>query len=328
MHSDSGTSVIHLDQAGAIPIPRLPVELEHVRDIEDFDGPLLSEFRSADGDVFLYCWCDCDEEVNRWIVVRTPLQTLFRYLVGRSTLRELVKDCRDRFVYIVDLDQHAEARATWFITTEILPSQYIPGAQSYHPRDSSTEKGYQDVYINKKWDSDYPKKYLQAYGFHTAFGEGGDPGDLKITYNLTTGWIFHTLFDIMQKNAPAGKRGDLAAVGFASPGYIRFSVDSEIAAGLRTAVSRYLAQRNRIRSLLDTLATASRDEIHDGDYEIRAVFSEICRRLGVADNLLLAHSENLQAASRVIVSYVRKVAFLGNNEKLKLAMLVGLTDSE
>jgi hypothetical protein len=317
--------VIHLNQIGALPIPRLPVELEHVRDLEEFDGPLLSEFRSADGEVFIYSWCDCDEEVNRWIVVRTPLQTLFRYLVGRSTLRELVRDCRDRFVYIVDLDQQAEARATWFITAESLPIQYLPGPASYHPRDSSTEPGYQDVYINQKWDDAYPRKYLQAYAFHTAFGAGGNPGNLKITYNLTTGWIFHTLFDIMQKNAPLDKRGDLAAVGFASPGYIRFSVDSEIAAGLRTAVSRYLAQRNRIRTLLDKLSTESRGEIDEGDNELRGVFSEICRRLGVADDSLLAHSENLQAAARVLVGYVRRIEFLGNNEKSRLAMLVGLT---
>ena len=41
-----------LDEIGALRLQALPVELEKVRDLEEFDGPLLSEFRSKEGEVF------------------------------------------------------------------------------------------------------------------------------------------------------------------------------------------------------------------------------------------------------------------------------------
>src|SRR5689334_21676043 len=113
-----------LDELRAVPLQRLPVELEIVRDLEEFDGPLLSEFRSPEGDTFLYYWCDCDEQANRWLVVRTPKQDLFRYLVGRISLRRLIRECRDGFLYAVDLDDDAAVVSAWFLYAESIPENY------------------------------------------------------------------------------------------------------------------------------------------------------------------------------------------------------------
>lgn len=114
----------------AISLARLPVDLEFVRDIEEFEGPLLSEFRSSDGETFLYHWCDCDERANRWLVFRVSRQDLFRYLAGRVSLRSLIQERRDGFLYVVDLDGDATLLSAWLVDADKLPENYLPGPDS------------------------------------------------------------------------------------------------------------------------------------------------------------------------------------------------------
>src|SRR5271170_2097790 len=108
---------------GGTVLSSFPLSLEYVRDIEEFEGPLLSEFKGPHGETFIYFWCDADDRFNRWLVVRTPPASLFRYLVGKIDLRELVCNGPDQFGYVVDLnDQGAEARS-WYLELASLPDE-------------------------------------------------------------------------------------------------------------------------------------------------------------------------------------------------------------
>jgi hypothetical protein len=315
-------------------IPRLPVELVFVRDLEEFDGPLLSEFRSSNGDTFLYYWCDCNEQANRWLVVRTPRQDLFRYLVGRVTLRSLIQECRDRFLYVVDLDGDASVLSAWFVYAENIPEIYLPGPESVRQPGAGIEPGFQDVSVDQKWDyeqvSAYPRKYLQAYAFHTAFGRGGNPEALEVDYRLTSGWVFDTLFKRMINNAPPARRASLEAVAFASPGYLRFRVDPAIAEGLRHAVARYLDHRSELRRTIEELrAWTNRDEYDDLD---EALMSKLIRQasesVGVDGSALLSHIDTVRHAGKALGSYFARLEFLAVNQVEQTAMLVGLPQGD
>jgi hypothetical protein len=307
---------------------RLPVDLELVRDIEEFDGPLLSEFRSSKGETFLYYWCDCDETANRWLVVRTPPQDLFRYLVGRTPLRSLIRDCRDRFLYVVDLDEGSVLLDAWFVYADKLPDNYLPGPNSCRQPGAGIDPDFQDVYVDQKWDyeqvAEYPRSYLQAYAFHTAFGQGGDPGTLSVDYHLTSGWIFHTLFERMRSNAPSHMRASLEAVAFASPGYLRFRVNPTIAEGVRSAVARYLSHRAELRQAIDELRDWTNGHRDLEDADAGALIRKAAETVGVDGWALLRHVDTTQHAGKVLVSYLGRLDFLATNEAQHTAMLVGL----
>ncbi|HEX5715858.1 MAG TPA: DUF6575 domain-containing protein [Thermoanaerobaculia bacterium] len=312
----------------AIPLRRLPVDLEHVRDLEEFDGPLLSEFRTSDGDTFLYYWCDCSEQSNRWLVVRTPRQDLFRYLVGRVSLRSLIRYCRDGFLYMVDLDGDATVLSAWFVYAENIPENYLPGPESILQPGSGIEPGFQDVSVDQKWDyeqvSAYPRKYLQAYAFHTAFGPGGNPETLKVDYRLTRGWIFHTLFERMRTNAPPARRASLEAVAFASPGYLRFRVDSVIAAGLRDSVVQYLDHREGLRQMIEELRAWVNRHYDLEEGAVRQLIRDASESVGIDGSALLRHIDTIEHAGKVLISYLARLEYLATNQEDHTAMLVGL----
>src|SRR5262245_38565982 len=88
--------------AGLVYKKALPVQLSHVRDIEGYEGPLLSEFRSEHGEPYLYHWCDRDKTHNRWLVVRTVKREILRYEAGDIPLRRLIYECPDRLAFVCD----------------------------------------------------------------------------------------------------------------------------------------------------------------------------------------------------------------------------------
>jgi hypothetical protein len=321
--------VIDLVNLGGIAVTKLPMELQHVRNIEEFDGALLSEFKSATGETYLYYWCDCDDGANRWLVVRTPPQLLFRYLVGRTALRSLIADCVDGFAYVLDIGPKNERRGCWYIYAGLLPEEYVPAPDSHRGRDQqATQEGFQDVYMDQKWDSlaiaEYPKKYLQVYAFHGVFGPGGDPRRLSLHYDMTTGWVFHNLYELMRVHTLAPKRAELAAIGSASPGYLRFSVDQAIAAGVREAVARYIGSRLRVDRETEALREWSNQKGEWTHDDAKSTIKTVCESLGIDSVALLGQVNTLQATAKILVSYIGRLRFLANNDEKEKAMLVGL----
>lgn len=118
--------MIDVKREGAVAIPKLPVKLTHIRDLEYYDGPRLSEFRSDHGETYLFKWCHCDREkdIGRWLVVRT-----INYIHDdkHSTIRETIVNCPDGFVYIVDITIPTdEDVAVYFMPVELVPDEYLP----------------------------------------------------------------------------------------------------------------------------------------------------------------------------------------------------------
>lgn len=326
--------MIDLSKIGAFRFDSLPVDLRHVRDLEEFDGPLLSEYRSKDEETFLYYWCDCSDGVHRWIVIRTPPQFLFRYLAGQTSLRSLITDCFDRFVYFLDIKENKESEA-WYMQADRLPANYLPDADSFHQRDQTIDDRFQDIYVGSKWDtaeaSGYLRLYQNAYAFFAAFGLGGEPGFL-LNYNLTQGWVFSKMFDLMKKSAPIHKRARLEAFALASPGYLRFKVDSAIAAGVRDSVAKYIANAAAIQvdvSLLRKWANnQEKDDEKSTDAEATAMILALCEQIGIDGSSLLHHSDKPQKAAKAAISYVNRIASLAQNDRSQTAILIGLPSSQ
>ena len=75
-----------------------------IADLIYYDGPLLSHYVSSKGDDYLFYWVDRDDNDNRWLVLRVSLANLQKYIGREMTLRELIENPNDGYLYSVDVD--------------------------------------------------------------------------------------------------------------------------------------------------------------------------------------------------------------------------------
>ncbi len=320
---------------GAVPIGQLPVVLSHVRTLEAFDTPLIIEFKSERGEPFLQYWCDRENVTTRWMVVRTTNPDLTRYLVGIATTRDLILNCQDKFVYLVDTVRGAH-HAVFYVRAEALPEEYVPAEESYSDPLVSINEHEQDIFIDEdpteaQWGyhqvSEYPRKFLQAYSFNAIFGRSGDARGLgSIGYRLSQGWVYHTLFNNFNAHVSANKRASLAGVSFASPGYVRFKVDPNLASDLRYAVAKYLDPGNTIDSEISALEKWTRETEEDrgSEDEARRALAELCGTLRINGNEVLRRFDSTTAAIKAVASYLRRLSYIAQKDHDRTAMLVGL----
>ncbi len=116
-----------LPQVGA-PLTIIPIELTWVRDLEFFDGAILSEHQGADGDVYLMKWCAQNSDVSRWLVMRTEADAIANYLDGKRSMRELLNTDRGFLVDQVD----NQIVAVWSVGLAEIPEAYLPTRNAMH----------------------------------------------------------------------------------------------------------------------------------------------------------------------------------------------------
>lgn len=113
------------------PIALLP-ELVFVRELEGFEGSILSEFKAVHGDgIFLEKYCTEHEGVQRWLIVRTERRALAAYLEKRLSMRHLLTVTSGGLGFIVDRKEREEV-ARYLVTISELPEKYIPGPDVMH----------------------------------------------------------------------------------------------------------------------------------------------------------------------------------------------------
>ena len=103
-----------------------------IADLIYFEGPLLSHYLSDKGDDYLFYWVDRDSNDNRWLVLRVSLASLQRYMAGELSLRELIENPNDGFLYQVDIDNATRYHNVLLVQPTDLPEDYLPATDSYY----------------------------------------------------------------------------------------------------------------------------------------------------------------------------------------------------
>ena len=110
-------------------------DFSHFRKIADLiylDGPFLSHYVSPKGDDYLFYWVDRDESDNRWLVLRVSLANLQKYIGKNISLRELIENPNDGYLYSVDVDNDILYHDVKLVQPSSLPEEYLPAADSYY----------------------------------------------------------------------------------------------------------------------------------------------------------------------------------------------------
>lgn len=103
-----------------------------IADLIFFKGPLLSHYVSKKGDDYLFYWVDRDEKDNRWLVLRVSMANLQKYIGKELSLRELIENPNDGFLYSVDIDNDLQYHSVKLVQPSTLPKEYLPEEDSYY----------------------------------------------------------------------------------------------------------------------------------------------------------------------------------------------------
>ena len=103
-----------------------------IADLVYLDGPFLSHYVSTKGDDYLFYWVDRDEKDNRWLVLRVNLASLQKYIGKMISLRELIENPNDGYLYTVDVDNDVNYHHVKLVQPSALPEEYLPDADSYY----------------------------------------------------------------------------------------------------------------------------------------------------------------------------------------------------
>jgi hypothetical protein len=101
-----------------------------------YEGPLLSLFHNTAKENHIFCWCDTDGMVNRWLLLRVAQESLDGYLQGDLSLYQLLTNPSDDFVYVVDIDDDDHYQQVYRISITDLPGDYLPEKESYYQLDA------------------------------------------------------------------------------------------------------------------------------------------------------------------------------------------------
>ena len=124
-------------------------KLAKCSDLIYFDGPLLSHFIDGTGDNYLLYWLESDERFNRWMIVRTTAFQLQSYMAKRITLRDVILNPCDSFVFVTDIDDSMNCSNTQCVPLANIPTEYLPDDDSFYAFRIENATEYSTLYNPK-----------------------------------------------------------------------------------------------------------------------------------------------------------------------------------
>lgn len=316
-------------------------DLQKVRDLDYFDGPLLSHFRHRRGDHYLYYWCDCDEQANRWMMIRVSETNIIRLMNRFVPLDYVIPgQCQDDFVYFVDLDASGRSMGTTITPLALIPASYTPLRGAYLDYEGRKDERSYAVLIEKALTIDqlreFPTKYAQAYSFLYVLGVMKP--DRFQEYPWRGGFSSMHFYQWLVGSIPGEQRPQVATFQYTSPGFVRFNLHRPTATAVANCVDRlvipqspaeqafeslrnYISEK-KLNDLREEAPNPDDERWREHDLELARRTTELMNSLdtGVLDTLMAAAQSKFGAA-RIAYTFgirVRELAALVRQGLIKL----------
>jgi hypothetical protein len=138
-----------------IKISKLGFIPQKIGDLIYHEGPLLSLFidRNNPGTYYLYKWADCDEKVNRWLVLQLNTIDLRSFFYKEISLRTLLLN--SPLTYVLSLDDKLVEVNMMVCSTVDLPKEYLPKENSLYSEEKYTEfaSTFKTIIANNRIDN-------------------------------------------------------------------------------------------------------------------------------------------------------------------------------
>lgn len=283
--------------------------MKKVRDLVEFDGPLLTHYEHTNGDDYLFHWVDCDESHHRWMILRVDEASILR-LVNRVVPLDFVVPslCRDPFVLFADIDDGALPTSTTLVDVNDIPSDYLPQKGAWLPVGASLASDTEyTVLVEGGWSvsqlGEFPSMFSKAYSLLY----GMNVLALKEFSNFPWrgGFSSYHFFNWIAKAIPSEHQPGVDAIQYASPGFMRFNLHGATALQVAQCISNYKYRNAQIVEAYSRLYKLIRDnKLNDEEQADSAKLATCSKELseGARDLIvgfeLIDVKEFMMAASR------------------------------
>jgi hypothetical protein len=299
-------------------------EFEFVRDLEQFEGPILTELRIKGGARFVEKWCDLDGDLVRTLVVRSDQRSIAEYLAGRKSLFDLLVGPSADVGLLLDR-RLGETAAGHLVQVSKLPPEYLPSAGAMHdptlrPR-WRTET--QVFLLDQTWDakllSQLERNYQQVFAFCYFTHEDQDTATVPVTpltYVYDSGYSYWRAFDSLYRRLPANDQPRAVGVEAASPGSLSIAAPAEAARRVNEAVEAAAADSTvKAYEALHGWSRLKHDKASHTPKTAATDLKQLCRTLSVDEERLfagqetldLADSQQLLVAGKLVAAYYRRL---------------------
>ncbi len=116
----------------SIRIPLFPTQFKKLGDLLYYEGPLFSHLVNEKNEDFLMKWCGQHGQFNRWLLVKTNEEILYRYFKREIADIDLFLKNPDGFAYVIDIDNDIEWRSILLTAVADLPEEYLPERDAFY----------------------------------------------------------------------------------------------------------------------------------------------------------------------------------------------------
>lgn len=299
-------------------IGRLPRHLDFVRDLEEFDGPILSEYHAKQGGLYLEKWCACHESTTRTLFVRTEPRAVAEYLARRMSMLTLLTGPSDGVGFVVD-KVGDETKAVYMVRVADLPDKYLPRPTAFHDETLRPEwdMSPQSFLLDGQWDArllaKIEKIYLEVYAF-SLLTTPGNPQPLPegvLQYYYDGGYSIMHAFNRLRSAVPDNQRAKAVGVYANSPGVLTIDAPSAtserllaVLSDLRQGIGSYnaLHEWSRLKpSKVDKLPASACTNVRDFCEFVRV---DVHKLLPRGDD---SSPSEVLAAGKLIAAYYRRL---------------------
>ena len=223
--------------------------LTFVRELECFEGPILTEWKAEDGHggMYLEKWCTCSKGVERSIVVRTEPRAVAEYLGERISMRSLMLGPSDGVGFVVDRrgGKVIDVFLVSLVDGSDLIETYLPRNSSFH--DTTLRPSWdvmpQSFLIGSTWNAQLLSTTERRYQDVTGFCFLTEPKTHRtlppriLKYRYDRGYPIATAFERIRYGVPLEKRPRSVDVAASSPGVLTLEAPSSTANHLASVLA-------------------------------------------------------------------------------------------
>jgi len=300
-----------------IRVAALPKRLVVTRELESFEGPILSELRAESGALYLEKWCAREHSVERTLIVRSERRAIAEYLAGRLSMLDLLTIPNDGVGFIVDSDS-GWVRSVYVVPIASLPGKYLPDKSAKHDVSLRPEwdTHQQNFLLGKKWDAkllaSIERRYLDVYGFsfltEPRRSRAMPAGVLRFVFD--GGFPLMHAFNHIRAAVPQESRAKSVGVSAHSPGILTLDAPGgpvshlmKVLAAVPEAASAYSAVHQWSRLPWQKVSKVPGTAMDD----LKRLAARLLVDIGVLISPDKPGEEALLVAGKLLASYYRRL---------------------
>jgi hypothetical protein len=300
-------------------IPSILRELTLIRVLEEYEGPILSEYKATTGGLYVEAWCDTDGTFNRFLLVRTEQRAIAEYMGGRISMLQLFNEYSDGGGFLLD-KLEGKIVASHSVRFSELPSEYLPKPEARHDEElrPSWVTVPQNFLIEENWDAvllgkietDYQN--VAGFAYFTMMGKQRKLPTTVFDYEYNGGYVVGTLFRKIRDSIPQDNKAKSVGVNAASPGVLTLDAPREIVKQL----SKTIKALESSRLAYDQLHNWSKLDPKKIDGLPKTAFEDLetlCRSLSISiDSLFRDETKKRQkqailTSGKLVAAYYRRL---------------------